>query len=229
MTLYLDIETVGVDVDALDPDHRAQIVSDYGDPDAVGSDALDRLALSPWTASVVVACAWDDEKGAGICLTDGAVGEADLPEGFRLRECAGEADLLGTLWDVCRRRRRYATYNGRDFDLPFLVARSMVHSIPIHRPVVASKPWEDVHLDLCQALQLGYRGRATLDAVCRALGVASPKQEIDGSEVGRAWADGRRGLVARYCALDTRALAECVAVYDAVTAAHGEPSASRAG
>lgn len=222
MTLSYDIETIALD---LDDDTRAAIVKraeKSRKPDDT-RDPLDGLALSPFTGRVVVIACWDDVKGAGVCLTSDGVAPALLPQGFLLKAHDDERAMLETFWRICSRQSRFATFNGLDFDHPFLVGRSLALGVTIDRGQLDTKPWEDKHVDLMQKLSLGYRGRPNLDLVCRQFGIPTPKSGIDGSEVGKAWADGRRDEVAAYCCRDTYALAQCLARWDRYALGRREP------
>lgn len=225
MTLSFDIETVART--DLDDETIAALVKGKTEEEARG--ILDRLALSPFTGRVVVIAMWDDEKDTGICLANDGLAVAELPEGFVLATYADERALLTHFWAMASKRRRFATFNGSGFDVPFLVGRSLALDVTIHRPLIETKPWEDLHVDLMQKLSAGSRNRPSFDIVCRALGVPSPKTGgIEGSEVGAAWADGRRAEVAAYCCRDVRALVDCLAKWDRYALGRREPERAAA-
>jgi len=99
-------------------------------------------------------------------------------------------------------------HNVLAFDLRFLVQRYMVNGI---RPPFAiaraaqSKPWE-VDKVFCTMTQfVGVGNRISLDKLCRALNVESPKGDIDGSKVGEYVKAGRLEEVAEYCRKDVEA------------------------
>ena len=53
-----------------------------------------------------------------------------------------------------------------------------------------------------------WRERYSLDYWCRRFDVESPKGSIDGSQVGRAYREGRLDEIGEYCLRDVRATAE---------------------
>lgn len=55
----------------------------------------------------------------------------------------------------------------------------------------------------------GYRDRISFDALCRALGVTSPKQDMIGADVWAAWQAGEYNRIAEYNRADVMATAEC--------------------
>lgn len=170
--------------------------------------AIDRLALSPWTGRVVVVAAWDTEQKKGVCLTHGA-GESgtEIAPGFTIAMRVSEAVLLSSAWKVIREARQIVTWNGLDFDQPFLIGRSLVCGVEVDQRLLSAKPWESMHVDLCAKLGMGFKGRARLETACLAMSIPSPKDGIDGSQVSEVWAAGRQLDVARYCCGDVATLA----------------------
>jgi predicted PolB exonuclease-like 3'-5' exonuclease len=107
---------------------------------------------------------------------------------------------------VGRARPVLVTYNGRSFDLPVIVMRSLCHGIPL--------PWyyrdRDVryrysaegHLDLCDWLAEHGAARAgKLDAIARLIGLPG-KIGVDGSQVDGLYRAGQIEQVQRYCLAD---------------------------
>jgi 3'-5' exonuclease len=99
-------------------------------------------------------------------------------------------------------------HNCANFDIRFMAQRAIVHGIRPH-PVIAraarAKPWEDTILFDTMVQWAGVGGRITLDKLCRALSVPSPKGEIDGSKVWDYVKAGRIAEVAEYCKRDVEA------------------------
>ncbi|HSS01539.1 MAG TPA: ribonuclease H-like domain-containing protein, partial [Kofleriaceae bacterium] len=98
------------------------------------------------------------------------------------------------------------TYNGRSFDLPVIVMRSLCHAI--------SLPWyyrdRDIryrysaegHLDLCDWLaDHGATRAGKLDAVARLIGLPG-KIGVDGSQVEGLYQAGDLESIQRYCLAD---------------------------
>lgn len=55
----------------------------------------------------------------------------------------------------------------------------------------------------------GWGNRVSLDALCRALSVPTPKGDLDGSQVYDAWQAGEVERIAAYNLRDAAATAEC--------------------
>jgi len=107
---------------------------------------------------------------------------------------------------VGRARPVLVTYNGRSFDLPVIVMRSLCHAIAL--------PWyyrdRDVryrysaegHLDLCDWLAEHGAARAgKLDAISRLIGLPG-KLGVDGSQVEGLYRAGQLASIQSYCLAD---------------------------
>lgn len=96
-------------------------------------------------------------------------------------------------------------HNVSSFDLRFLYQRFVVNGI---RPplVIAraaqAKPWEVDRVFDTMVQWAGVGGRISLDKLCLALSIPTPKAEFDGSMVWQYVQDGKHDEVARYCERD---------------------------
>jgi len=129
-----------------------------------------------------------------------------------------EESLLSEFWEgvgevtagVAKSRQElvWATFNGKEFDVPFLTARSAHHGLsPTNQDLLDSYPYgHKPHADLAKIWPSHY----SLDDMCSHLGVSSPKEGIDGSDVAEAVADGRLNEVRSYCERDTVATFQCL-------------------
>lgn len=198
MSLIFDIETVG-ERNTL---ASAAVIKRAGE---AGEEASNRLGLSPWTGSVAVAAFWDTDKGEGVCLASGYV---ELPSDIKFRVicCEGEGELVAKAWRIISSRSQLVSWNGIDFDVPFLLFRAMVHGVQVSTQLLDSKPWESRHVDLMQKTKAGFRGAVSLEVACLGLGIDSPKGDINGAGVEAAWRGGRQSDVAQYCCGDVLAL-----------------------
>jgi hypothetical protein len=96
------------------------------------------------------------------------------------------------------------------FDLRFLVQRHIVNGVRPHFIIAhaaQAKPWEQdkVYDTLVQWAGNGAKAGGSLDKICKALSIPSPKDGIDGSKVWDFVRDGRLDEVAAYCAKDVAA------------------------
>ena len=101
-------------------------------------------------------------------------------------------------------------HNVTGFDLRFMMQRFIVNGIrppAVIARAVKAKPWEEdkVFDTMVQWSGGGARPGGSLEKLCMALSIASPKTDLDGSKVAAAVAAGRIDDVAAYCALDVDA------------------------
>jgi predicted PolB exonuclease-like 3'-5' exonuclease len=124
----------------------------------------------------------------------------------------GEAALLRTFWSQLarsdRRGARLVTFNGRTFDGPFLMQRSAVLGVAPSRNLVPYRFSFNEHCDLLEVLTFfGAVPKVSLDYLCRAFGIETPKKDLDGSKVDAYFKEGRAREIAAYCAADVDATA----------------------
>lgn len=99
-------------------------------------------------------------------------------------------------------------HNVSAFDLRFLTQRFIVNGIKpplVIQRAAQAKPWEAEKVFDTMVQWAGVGNRISLDKLCLALGIPSPKGEMDGSMVAEYVADGRIGDVAAYCIRDVEA------------------------
>ena len=81
---------------------------------------------------------------------------------------------------------RIMGHNIREFDLPYICRRILVNGLTIPKGLDVSdlKPWEITHVDTLQLWKFGdFKHYISLKLLAHCLGVPSPKDDIDGSQV----------------------------------------------
>lgn len=81
-------------------------------------------------------------------------------------------------------------HNGKEFDFPFLARRMLINQIEI--PAILNlqgkKPWEIQHLDTMELWKFGdYKHYTSLNLLAAVLGIPTPKDDIDGSQVASVY------------------------------------------
>lgn len=103
-------------------------------------------------------------------------------------------------------------HNGKEFDFPFIARRMIVHGItlPNKLNLFGKKPWEVPHLDTLELWKFGdYKHYTSLKLLTAILGVPSPKDDIDGSEVAKVYYKEKNiERIVTYCEKDTIAVAQ---------------------
>lgn len=96
-------------------------------------------------------------------------------------------------------------HNVSAFDLRFIAQRSIVHGIRPHPAIqraAQAKPWESDKVYDTMIQWAGVANRISLDKLCKALSIKSPKNEITGATVWDHVKAGNIKGVADYCADD---------------------------
>ncbi len=113
----------------------------------------------------------------------------------------------GGRWSFCG-------HNIREFDIPFICRRLLVNgiSIPPYLDFQNMKPWETNMVDTFQYWRFGdYKNYTSLKLLAAALGVPSPKDDIDGSMVADVyWNEKNLGRIVTYCQKDVVTTANIV-------------------
>jgi DNA polymerase elongation subunit (family B) len=108
----------------------------------------------------------------------------------------------------------FTGHNIKEFDIPFLCRRMLVNNIEIPRYIDFQnmKPWETPVLDTLHLWRFGdYKHYTSLKLLAAALGVPSPKNDIDGSKVGEVfWTEKNLERIALYCQKDVATVANVI-------------------
>jgi len=107
-------------------------------------------------------------------------------------------------------RMYFCGHNIKEFDIPYMCRRMIINylKLPPTMNIAGKKPWETKHLlDTMELWKFGDRKSWTsLKLLAGVLGFPSPKDDIDGSEVGRVyWADKDLERIGIYCEKDVLA------------------------
>jgi DNA polymerase elongation subunit (family B) len=124
-----------------------------------------------------------------------------------------EKEMLQKFWEVVEKYDTFVTFNGRAFDVPFLMVRSALAGIRPSKNLLANRylnyhPSNARHIDLLDQLTFygAMRKKGSLHLWCRAFGIESPKsQGVDGDDVKALYDHGKSADIARYNARDLEA------------------------
>lgn len=108
-------------------------------------------------------------------------------------------------------------HNGKEFDFPYISRRMIINNISLPKKLnlFGKKPWEVPHLDTLDLWKFGdYKSYTSLKLLTHVLGVPSPKEDIDGSEVAHVYYKEKNlDRITRYCENDTIAVAQLMLRY----------------
>jgi len=211
-TIAFDIEVAGFAWDEVDEATRGYLLERERDP-AERARVPDRTALYPGCGRIVAIGLWSLDRDEGAVFVQGK-GKGDLEPWERVPGArifrASEERILERFWERVRDFGRVVSFNGRGYDGPILMIRSAMLGLAPSRNLVGYRYDPSSHCDLMDLLTFfgAWRGAYSLEYWCRRFGIESPKGMLDGSQVARAFREGRIEDIAEYCLRDARATAE---------------------
>jgi DNA polymerase elongation subunit (family B) len=100
-------------------------------------------------------------------------------------------------------------HNVKEFDFPYIARRMIINGLPIPEilDVAGKKPWEVKFIDTLDLWKFGdYKHYTSLNLLTHILGIPSPKDDIDGSQVASVYYEENDvERIARYCEKDVLA------------------------
>jgi 3'-5' exonuclease len=217
--LVIDIETVGTPWEELDPYVREYMIKGLSEGDA--EEARRAGGLSPFRGKVVAIGVINIDDGRSCALYE-VPGQTEIRTekvGARTYISGSEKQILEKFWGFFESDSRFISFNGRQFDGPFLMIRSAINGLVPKRDLVGYRYGFHPNCDLREALNFfgtvnARQFKFNLDLACKAFGVETSKSEgVDGRSVETWYRAGRHRDIATYCLEDVRATAE---LYDKI-------------
>ena len=159
------------------------------------------------------------EFGKIVCISVGYFNNKDKKKQLRIRSFFGD-DEHKILTDFkqlldkhfAKKSNILCAHNGKEFDFPFIARRMIVHQIELPKKLnlFGKKPWEVPHLDTLELWKFGdFKHYTSLKLLTSILGIPSPKDDIDGSEVAKVYYQEKDlQRIVTYCEKDTVAVAQ---------------------
>jgi DNA polymerase elongation subunit (family B) len=179
----------------LDPDKKEKQID----------EAIRYTALYPLTAKCISIGILDVEKGKSFVYYESEEKEEWFSEDKQVQyKGLPEREMLESFWRIIKVTDRVITFNGRNFDIPFLMIRSAMLKIKPSKNLVGRRYDTSSHVDLLEQFTFyGLTRKFNLDFYCQAFGIESPKtKEISGMEVKNLYEAGRLKDIAIYCSRD---------------------------
>ena len=212
--LVIDIETVGTPWEELDAYVREYLIKGLSDGDA--EETRRAGGLSPFRGRIIAIGVINIEDGRSCAMYE-VPGQTQLSiekSGQRTYISGSEKQILEKFWEFFEGDSRFITFNGRQFDGPFLMIRSAINGIVPKRDLVGYRYGFHPNCDLREALNFfgttnARQFKFNLDLACKVFGVETSKGEgLDGRSVETWYRAGRHREIADYCLDDVRATCE---------------------
>ena len=159
------------------------------------------------------------EFGKIICISCGVIQGTGEDRKFVVKSFWGDDEKI-LLVQFCEMLTRWSAdgnkylcaHNGKEFDFPYLCRRLIVNNIPVPDllRLHGKKPWEVLHLDTLELWKFGdYKNYTSLNLLAHTLGIATPKDDIDGSMVHEVyWKEKNLERIVAYCQKDMITVAQ---------------------
>ena len=211
--LVFDIETIGEDFSTLDgttQDVLTRWIKKESETEAQYekqlSDLKNRLGFSPLTGEIVAIGVYDIEKEKGAVYFQSPGETHDFEQNNIKFKSLDEKEMLEKFWEVAEKYSEFISFNGRAFDIPFMMIRSAVHGIKptknlVEKRYVTSHKSDERHIDLLDQLTFYgvVRKKGNLHLWSRAFGIKSPKSEgVTGDDVGNLFKEKKYLEIAKY-------------------------------
>ncbi|MGH7808882.1 MAG: ribonuclease H-like domain-containing protein [Candidatus Binatia bacterium] len=195
---YFDIETVPTD-QALKENGLLDAQIKLDEP-----ELIKKLSLSAATAKIICLC---------YAVEPSLTNSIDVLQGE-------ETDIIKDFWKLVPDYNLFVGHNILDFDLRFIYQRSVIHQIKPSRDIPFTRFRNAPIFDTMQEWSKWGREHVSLDSLTKALGIPSPKENLDGSKVYPYYRAGRLGEIIAYCKRDVDSVRQ---IYHRLTFAAKSP------
>jgi len=222
--LILDIETIGEDFDSLDKTTQEVLTrwikKDAGNKEeykTLLADLKSGLGFSPLTGEIVAIGILDYEKDKGVVYFQAPGKKINEFEEANIKfKSMTEKEMLESFWSGAKEYQEFISFNGRSFDVPFLMIRSAIHKVKPTKNLMSNRylNYQDSnakHIDLLDQLTFygAVRRKGSLHLWTRAFGIKSPKTGgVTGDDVGPLFKKKKFKEIARYNVGDLQATKE---------------------
>jgi DNA polymerase elongation subunit (family B) len=159
------------------------------------------------------------EFGKIICISCGCINGKGADKKIILKSFYGHDEktvlteflLMLDKW-FAEPGRVLCAHNGKEFDFPYICRRLLINHLRIPDGInsTGKKPWEVGHYDTMELWKFGdFKNYTSLNLLANTLGIPTPKDDIDGSQVGNVyWRENDLPRIVSYCQKDVLTVAQ---------------------
>ena len=208
--IVFDIETCAYPFETLSESQKEYLLRyaekepDHEKRQMMIDDAVRYTSLYPFTSQCIVIGIYDVEKEKSYVYYESENKVEWTSEDGKVQyKGLTEKEMLESFWRVAKRVDQFITFNGRNFDVPFLMMRSAMLGVKVSKNLMGYR-YGDEHIDLLEQFTFyGLTRKFNLDFYCQSFGIESPKsKDISGMEVKNLYDAGRIKDIAVYCSKD---------------------------
>lgn len=221
--IIFDIETCAYPVESLSESQQEYLLR-YSEKEAEADkksqkrdDAIRYLSLYPLTAKIIAIGIYHVEKEKTYVYYESSESEEwNAEEKNVCYKGLSEKEMIQSFWRIVDFTDQVITFNGRNFDVPFIMMRSAMLEIQPTKNLIGKRYDSSNHIDLLEQFTFyGITRKFNLDFYCHAFGVDSPKSKgISGMEVKTLYEAGRIKDIAVYCGEDVSATYKLYKIWD---------------
>ncbi len=220
--IIFDIETSSFPFDSLSESQQEYLLryvekeKDSATKAEKTDEAIRYMSLYPFTAKVISIGIYDIDKEKSFVYYESEKEEEWAGENQTQYKGLSEKEMLKSFWRIVDVVDTVVTFNGRNFDVPFLMIRSAMNKILPTRNLITNRYGTSLHIDLLDQLTFyGLIRKFNLDFYCHAFGIESPKSKgISGMDVKVLYEAGRIKDIAIYCGEDIYATYQLYKIWD---------------
>ncbi|MBA4317538.1 MAG: 3'-5' exonuclease [Flavobacterium sp.] len=222
MKVVLDIETTAFGFEYLSESQQEYILrnAEQEKDETIRAekreDSIRYLSLYPFTAKVISIGMLNVESEKSLVLFESSENIEWTNEEKQIKyRGLPEKEMLEQFWTTAKKIDQVITFNGRNFDVPFLAIRSAIQKVKPTKNFLANRYDISHHLDLLDQFTFyGLIKKFNLDFYCHSLGIESPKSKgVTGMDVKELYNAGRIKDIAIYCGDDIKATFELYKIW----------------
>jgi hypothetical protein len=221
--IIFDIETCAYPFESLSESQQEYLLR-YSEKEAEvdkksqkRDDAIRYLSLYPLTAKIIAIGIYHVEKEKTYVYYESSESEEwNAEEKNVCYKGLSEKEMIQSFWRIVDFTDQVITFNGRNFDIPFLMMRSAMLQVRPSKNLMGKRFDSHNHIDLLEQFTFyGITRKFNLDFYCHSFGVESPKSKgISGMEVKTLYEAGRIKDIAVYCGEDVSATYKLYKIWD---------------
>ena len=209
-TLVFDIETLGKKFEELDEVEQDYLLNNLEKAEIDKEKAKGKTALYSIFGMVCAIGGYDFNNKTGIVLSLSSKEIKPEKENFVYKTFGTEKELLEEFWKLTTKYEQFVTYNGDNFDFPYLMIRSGINRVKM--PFEIKRWGSEKFIDLQNKIKQSHAFK--LEMLCKAFGIENPKEKgVHGDDVSRLYNAGEFNKIADYVARDATATAELYSIW----------------
>ncbi|MFC2103485.1 ribonuclease H-like domain-containing protein [Bacteroidota bacterium] len=221
--IIFDIETCAYPFDSLTESQQEYLLryaekeTDPIEKQEQTDQAIRYTSLYPLTAKCIAIGIYDiDKEKSFVYYESDKIEEWASEDDLVHYKGLTETEMLKSFWKIIKVADQVVTFNGRNFDIPFLMIRSAMLKIKPSKNLIKKRYNNSSHIDLLEQFTFyGLTRKFNLDFYCNAFGIESPKtKEISGMEVKNLYEAGKLKEIASYCSRDIYATYQLYKIWD---------------